>query len=186
MSRLIQVVEACARNSKQTLGSANGGRHEAMFVVHHTIPLISHAKIERQVRTNLPIVFEESTELIRVPVAPTLRHLQGSQEPRVRRIFYVKCLSDACDRAGQVDQEVASGGLVIAKKAGKSRLIDSGHRVLAGAEGHGRWIVGNESRIGDVTKLTAKFECVQTLCDAERIGIRPQGGRVAAAGARTD
>src|SRR5215468_9885460 len=102
MSRRIQVAVACARNSKQTLGSANGGCHEAMFVVHYAIPLISHAQIERQVRTNLPIVFEESTELIRVPVAPTLRHLQGSQELRVRRIFDVECLSDACDRAGQV------------------------------------------------------------------------------------
>src|SRR5690242_2517682 len=97
MSRLIQVVEACARNSKQTLGSANGRRHEAMFVVHYAVPLISHAQIERQVRTNLPIVFEESTALICVPVAPTLRHLQVGQELPVSRISDVECLSDACN-----------------------------------------------------------------------------------------
>src|SRR5262245_4537923 len=157
-----------------------------MFVVYHAIPLISHAQIERQVRTNLQIVFDESTELIRVPVEPALRHLEGSQKPRVRRIFDVKCLSDACDRAGEVHQQVARGGLVRPEKTRKSRLIDSGHRVLAGAEGYGWWIVGNESRIGDVTKLTAKFECVQTLCDAERVGIGPQRGRVAATGVRGD
>src|SRR5215471_143204 len=103
MSRLIQVGVACARNSKQALGSANGGRHEAMFVVHHAVPLISHAQIEGHVLTNLPIIFEEATELIRVPVAPTLRHLEGSQELRVRWISNVECFSDTCDRARQVD-----------------------------------------------------------------------------------
>ena len=56
------------------------------------------------------------------------------------------------DRAGQVDQQVASGGLVRANEDPEKPWIDSGHRVLAGAEGYGRWIVGNESRIGDVTK----------------------------------
>ena len=77
----------------------------------HTVIVITHAEIECEIRTNLPIVFEECSPFILVVVLnPNER-----RECRIRWTVGVIRQAGVADRARQIEQQILCGRGVLAE-----------------------------------------------------------------------
>src|SRR5439155_4163583 len=67
-SGLVPVGEARSREPEQAVASSDWRGHHSVTFIRHAIPFPSRAEVEREVRTNLPIVFEEPAQLVLVEI----------------------------------------------------------------------------------------------------------------------
>src|SRR6266487_3420067 len=106
-SGLVPVGEARSREPEQAVASSNRRGHHSVTFIRHAIPLPSRAEVEREVRTNLPIVFEEPAQLVLVEIPILLVILAVIQPLDILRIGpKAEGLANIGDRARKIGQQI--------------------------------------------------------------------------------
>src|SRR5262249_27956410 len=73
-SRLPHIPKTGSGDSKQSCGSSNRQNLRAVFLPGHAVVVVAHSEVQRQVRTNLPVIFEERPEFVLMVVLHTHRN----------------------------------------------------------------------------------------------------------------
>src|SRR5207249_3185545 len=68
MARLPHIGETLARNSPEPCASADRLGHQPLPFIRYAVKLVAHTDVERESGTDFPIVFDERTPLILMPV----------------------------------------------------------------------------------------------------------------------
>src|SRR5687767_15945416 len=90
-SRLPHVGKARSRNPEQACRSANGLGIASLRFPWHTVKVVAHSQVQREIRTNFPIVFEECSPFVLMKfLEPVLRF-----EDRFLCAFYVESIREA-------------------------------------------------------------------------------------------
>src|SRR2546425_13294345 len=92
------------------------------------------AKIQSDIGTELPIIFEERAELALMPPVPVVWNDRAAVVRQVLCVLHAEGLHDGAHRTGKVEQQVLSGILAIGGQARKNRAVDSGDGKIAGAK----------------------------------------------------
>src|SRR5207253_6798767 len=91
------------------------------------VVVVAQSQIQSEVRTNLPIVFEECAPFVLMVIA----HSRDRNE-RVRRLADLITSTDAGYRSRQVQQQILGSGNVAADQAGNR--IDAGYGIASLAD----------------------------------------------------
>src|SRR6266699_5615777 len=206
-SGLVSVGEARSREPEQAVASSDRRGHHSVTFIRHAIPLPSRAEVEREVRTNLPIVFEEPAQLVLVEIPILLVILAVIQPLNILRIGpQAEGLADIGDRAREISQQIFRTlhirgvdtreirGLDILDRystsetvvfpldhiGGPKRSRTQGTRVRAWAE-MDRWdnFVGVPGIAGLAPEVRATFERVFASGPTDVVSVIPQGRAIA-------
>src|SRR5262245_55521581 len=140
--------------------------------------------VEREIRTDLPIILEKSTELVLVHMLPVVSDLGVADERQIRWASDFEPLVDGSYRAREVEQQVPRRSLVGASQPGKGRAVDPGHSLCASAIYDARYDIGAIKAIRAAEPpFTATFERMFAPSPTERVPEDEHGITCSAIGA---
>src|SRR5437867_3113347 len=207
-SGFVPVGEARSREPEQAAASSDRRCHQSVTFIGNAIPFPSRAEVEREVRTNLPIIFEEPAQLVLVEIPILLVILAVIQPDDILRIGpEAEGLADVSYRAGEIGQQVLRSlhirgvdtreirGFDILDRYSTSETVvfpldhihaatkrsrTQGTRVRAWAE-MDRWdnFVGVPGIAGLAPEVRATFERVFASGPTDVVSVIPQGRTVA-------
>src|SRR5436309_10128050 len=97
--------------------------------------------VDREIRTQLPGIFQVTAELGLVPDSTMIRDVRITIERRILSVLQTKELEDGSDRTGEVEQQIL-GGSLIGADTGNGCAVESSDRISAGADHNPRIHIG--------------------------------------------
>src|SRR5262249_6346369 len=119
MSRRVEIIPTCARESKQSRRPIHEGAGSSLRFPWHAKIFVAHSEIQSEIRLHLKVILEKQTEFA---LAPRALFAKPRNVCRIWRSRRIKSLRDGIERAAEIDEQRLCGGCVGSQSLDCSRI----------------------------------------------------------------